>query len=295
MSGTVIEAGSKVKDFANGDQVCVNPSLDDRHFGLETCSACSQGKINLCKRWATYGLNAPGGGFSSEIVVKAINCMTLPEGVDLKLGALAEPLAVAWHSIRTSEFKPGQNALILGAGPIGLAILILLRSWGANKIAITEVTEQRSLQARAFGADAVINPLQKTANGDENPVLAGIRELMGDGVDVAYDATGLQSTLDTAIAAVKPGGTIFNVAIHEKPLSLNLNDIACMEKKLLGGICYTREDFEGVLKVMAKESSLLQQMITAVVPLENIVDGGFQELIRNKAKHVKILIQPTAA
>jgi len=57
-----------------------------------------------------------------------------------------------------------------------------------------------------------------------------------------FDATGLQSTLDTGIAALRPGGTFFNVAIHEKPLQLNLNDIACLEKKIMGGICYTNED-----------------------------------------------------
>ena len=253
MSGTVVEVGSNVTMLSIGQEVCVNPSLDDRHYGAKSCFSCDSGKTNLCKRWATYGLNASGGGFSDEIVVRDINCLPLPEGVSLKVGALAEPLAVAWHSIRTSGFKGGQTALVLGAGPIGLAILLLLRSWQAEKIFITEVTQQRITHAQNSGADVVINPLQPTNNGagkevETNPVLSTIRETHPEGVDVAFDCTGLQTTLDTGIAAIKPGGTFFNVAIHEKPLLLNLNDIACQEKKLLGGICYTKEDFEQVLR-----------------------------------------------
>ncbi len=211
-----------------------------------------------------------------------------------------EPLSVAWHSIRTSGFEAGQNALVLGAGPIGLAILLLLRVWGANKIAVTEVTQQRTTQAQKFGADIVINPLQKsinnhTAGEDVDPVLVALQDFTDDGVDVVFDATGLQSTLDTGIAAVRPGGTFFNVAIHEKPLLLNLNDIACLEKKILGGICYTNSDFEQVLATMATGEVPFEQMITSVVPLSNVIDGGFMELINNKAEHVKILVQPNPA
>ena len=297
MSGTIVEVGPNVKDLSIGQDVCVNPSLDDRHYGAETCFSCDDGKTNLCKRWATYGLNASGGGFSDEIVVKDINCLPLPAGVSLKVGALAEPLAVAWHSIRTSGFKGGQTALVLGAGPIGLAILLLLRSWRAEKIFITEVTEQRIAHAQKSGADVVINPLQPTSDevgkgAETNSVLSTIRESHPEGVDVAFDCTGLQTTLDTGIAAIKPGGTFFNVAIHEKPLLLNLNDIACQEKKLLGGICYTKEDFEQVLGAMADGKIPFEQMITSVVSLDNIIEEGFQALIEDRSKHVKILIQP---
>lgn len=294
-SGTIIEVGSRVTDFKVGQEVCVNPSLDDRHYASPNCSRCDEGRPNLCKRWATYGLNAVGGGFSDEIVVKHFNCLALPEGVSLKVGALAEPLAVAWHSIRISGFKKGQNALILGAGPIGLAILLLLRVWDAGKIVVTEVTEQRSRQAQAFGADMVVNPLEKNISGGadvQDPVLEAIHSFAADGVDVTFDATGLQSTLDTGLAAVRPGGVFFNVAIHEKPLLLNLNDVAILEKKILGGICYTREDFEHVLKAMALGKIPFEDMITAIVPLSDAVSGGFMELMNNKAKHVKILIQP---
>ncbi|KAL1970763.1 hypothetical protein VTN77DRAFT_2597 [Rasamsonia byssochlamydoides] len=296
MSGTVIEVGSNVSNLQLGQRVAVNPTLDDRHYGTaEPCHACRKGQYNICKRWAAYGLSAPGGGFASEIVVKALNCIPLPDKVSLKLGALAEPLAVAWHAIRLSGFEKGQTALVLGAGPIGLAILMLLRVWGASTVVVSEVAQSRIMQAKKLGADLVVNPAEPGETGnDTDPVTSAVHNLTGEGVDVAFDATGLQSTLDTAIASVKTGGTIFNVAIHEKPLQLNLNNIVCAEKKLLGGMCYTQEDFVGVLQALDKGTIPAEEMITSIVPLSNAVEGGFMELINNKAAHVKILIQPDA-
>jgi (R,R)-butanediol dehydrogenase/meso-butanediol dehydrogenase/diacetyl reductase len=292
-SGTVTETGSNVKHLPIGQDVTVNPTLDDRFHGLDPCASCQVEKYNICTGNATYGLSAPGGGFSDEIVVNAISCIPLPTGVSLKVAALVEPLSVAWHCIDVSGFKAGQAAFIAGAGPIGLAILILLRVIGASKIVVGEVLPSRMEQARNFGADAVINPLEKTLEGGD-PILAAVLDLTGEGVHVAFDATGLQSTLDQAIACTRAGGTIFNVAIHEKPLLLNLNDLATKEKKLAAGICYTIKDFEAVVALLGEKKIDAEKMITSVVPLSKVVDGGFGELINNKAAHVKILIQPGA-
>jgi (R,R)-butanediol dehydrogenase/meso-butanediol dehydrogenase/diacetyl reductase len=290
-AGTIVEVGSSVRDLSVGQTVVVNPACDHRHYGTEPCSPCKDKQYNICDGTTTYGLSAPGGGFSDEIVVKALNCLVLPSGVSLKAGALVEPLSVAQHCITHSGFKKGQTALICGAGPIGLALLLLLRVKGASKVIVTEVLETRTAYAKRFGANAVINPLQRV-EGDPNPALTAIRRLVVDGVDVAFDATGLQSTLDLSIASVKPRGVIFNVAIHEKPLSLDLNALVKKEKTLKAGICYLHEDFEAVIKMLAGGTLDAEQLVTSVVPLSNAIKGGFEELINNRDAHVKILIQP---
>lgn len=250
------------------------------------------GKFNICDASATIGLNAPGGGFSDRTIVKAMNCIPLPETVDLKAAALAEPLAIGRHSIISSGFRAGQSALICGAGPIGLAILLLLRVMGASKVIMTEVLESRMAQARRFGADAVINPLSSLAAGGLG-VEDTVRQVAGEGgVDIAFDTTGLQSTLDLCIESAKPGGVIFNVAIHKKALSLNLNDLGMREKKLTGGISYLREDFEYVIGLLAEHRLDAEQMVTSVVPLSRAVEGAFDELVHNSGAHTKILIKP---
>jgi (R,R)-butanediol dehydrogenase/meso-butanediol dehydrogenase/diacetyl reductase len=227
--------------------------------------------------------------------VKPFSCIPVPEGVSLKVAALAEPLAVASHMIRISGFSHGNDVVVLGAGPIGLALLLLLRAKGGRKIIVSEVTESRSRQAEKFGADLVINPLAKMSDGagSGNSIVDAAHNIMGDGADIVFDATGIQSTLDTALLVVKPGGVVCNVAIHEKPLLINPNSFSFKEVKLIGGICYTNEDFEDVLMALATGKLAVEDMITSIVPLEKVVQGGFLELINNKAEHVKILIQPS--
>ena len=153
----------------------------------------------------------------------------------------------------------------------------------------------------SFGADVVVNPLEKSSPHDSpteaifdeprNPVLDTVRKTMGSGAHVSFDACGLQSTLDTAIECTKPGGTIFNVAIHDKAISINLNTLVLGEKHLTGGNAYTPEDFEEVMKLLGTHAVEAERLITSVVPLSDAVQGGFHELINNSSAHVKILIE----
>lgn len=215
LSGTIIEVGSDVQKFQPGQRVTVNVAMDDRHHGYDPCELCRSGRHNICAHSTFYGINAKGGGFADEIAVKAVALVPLPDNVSLKVAALAEPLSVAAHMVRTSGFRQGQDAVVLGAGPIGSAITFLLKDSGARKIIVSEVESSRAEQARLCGADRVINPAEEDA-------LIAIKNKMGIGADVTFDACGFQVTLDTAIACTKPGGTIFNVAIHEKPLTLDM-------------------------------------------------------------------------
>ena len=286
-SGTVLEVGSSVTTVQIGQKCTVFPTISDLHQGKELCISCRRGTPNLCKNWACYGLSAPGGGLSDQAIVHAATVFPLPDGVSLKVAALAEPLAVAAHMIRVSSFSKGQNVLVLGGGPIGLALLLLLKAQGAGKVFLSEIAEARAQKAREFGADFVLNPSQ-----EKDIVVRTVLEQTDDGVDIAFEASGMQATLDAAIAATRPGGMIFNVAIHEKALMIQPNDLALTEKKYTGGLAYTNEDFNMVLDVLASGKLSVEAMITSVVPLSEAVEGAFNELINNKENHVKILIEP---
>jgi (R,R)-butanediol dehydrogenase/meso-butanediol dehydrogenase/diacetyl reductase len=112
------------------------------------------------------------------------------------------------------------------------------------------------------------------------------------GVHVAFDATGLQSTLTTAIAAIRPGGTVFNVAVHKQPLVIDVNSVSLWEKKLTGGIGASDDDFRGVIAAMASGGLRTEGFITSVVKLSHAVQGGLRELLNNRDEHIKILIEP---
>lgn len=218
------------------------------------------------------------------MVVKSLALVPIPDGVSLKIAALAEPLAVAAHSIRMSGFQKGQNAIVFGAGPIGTALAFLLKDAGAKCVMVSEVASSRLEQAKAAGADRTVNPL-------EEKVLDVVHQLMGTGADVAFEACGLQATFDAAFASVKTGGTIFNVAILEKPLQLNTNILTRGEKKLLAGNAYTAEDFDRVMRVLSTRGADVEKFISSVVPLSRAVADGFEEIVNNKSKHNKILVE----
>ncbi|KAI1979752.1 hypothetical protein LOZ53_005624 [Ophidiomyces ophidiicola] len=298
ISGVITEVGDGVapNHLKAGQRVFVNPCIRDRQLGVPPCLMCQEGKENLCPRLGFYGLSGPGGGLAESLVVKAINVFPLPNSVSLKVAALVEPLAVAWHCVRVSGIQSGQDAVVLGAGPIGLAILMILKVWGARKVVVSEVLPARAALARKFGADCVVNPLEK--GGDEDPVVAKAREFsgghLGGGAHVSFDASGIQETLETSIACVRQGGTVLNLAIHEKPLKLNFNVLTLSEKKLMGGLCYTNEDIEGVINALANGSLVADELITSVVTLEDAIQGAFEELIHRRENHVKILVQPNS-
>lgn len=228
------------------------------------------------------------GGFADEIIVSPYALIPLPENLSLKLAALAEPLAVAAHMIRISGFQPGQNAVVLGAGPIGCALVFLLKDPGsaAKKIIVSEVSAARRAMASASGADHVVDPLSSA-----NAVTSIVRDVMGSGADITFDAAGLQQTLDTAFAVTKPGGTVFNVAIHEKPKMLDMNLLTLPEKKLMAGNAYTAEDFERVVEILSMRGGEVEKFITGIVPLERAVEDGIKALSEGGGGHNKILVE----
>lgn len=212
-----------------------------------------------------------------------------------------EPLAVAWHAIKISPFKKGDSVLILGGGPIGLAVVQSLKAKGAENIIVSEIAPKRKEFARKFGAHHVIDPTQ-------DDIVAKVRELCdGRGANVAFDAAGVQAGLDQAILAVRARGTLVNIAVWEKPVSLQPNHLCFRERNYMGIATYVAGDFEEVIDAIAssESSELCQQnevdwplgalkpegMITRKIKLDEIEDKGFKALIEDKDNHVKILVE----
>ena len=131
--------------------------------------------------------------------------------------ALVEPLAVGWHAVMASPFKDGDSVLILGGGPIGLAVIQALKAKGAERIIVSEVASRRKEFAKQFGAHFVIDPM-------EEDVVKRVREICGgQGVNVVFDAAGSQAGLDAAILALRARGTLVNIAVWEKMATITPN------------------------------------------------------------------------
>lgn len=218
-SGTVVEVGEGVTDFVTGDKVCVQPLIYDGN-----CRACVRGNVNCCDKIGFLGISGRGGGLSQWISVPVSYVKLLPPNMPLELGALVEPLAVAWHAIDISPYKEGDSVLVLGGGPIGLSVVQVLASKGCRSIIVSETSSKRRQFAKEFGAHHVIDPTQL----DLVPEVE--RLTGGQGVDIAFDAAGVQNALDAGVRAVRARGTVLNIALWEDRASLKMSEMIFRER-----------------------------------------------------------------
>lgn len=165
-------------------QVVVQPTVY-----CSTCGACRNGIENACYNGGFIGLSGGGGGLSDAVVVPARAVLALPENVPLDIGALVEPLSVAWHAVEAAgaTLTADSTVLVLGGGPIGLAVVQCLSARKTKKIIVSEVATQRQRFAKEFGAHHVLDP--KTYD-----LVALSRQLSGgDGPDVVFDCAGVEA------------------------------------------------------------------------------------------------------
>lgn len=176
---------------------------------------------------------------------KAMKTRGVPyRSLTYKITALIEPLAVAWHAVEISPYKPGDSVLIVGGGPIGLAVLQCLKARGAEKIIISEVASKRRDFAKQFGAHHVLDPTM-------DDIVARVRELCdGQGANVAFDAAGVQAGLDQAVLAIRARGTLVNIAVWEEAATLQPNKLVFGERSYMGVATYVKGDFEHVIEAI---------------------------------------------
>lgn len=203
-----VNAGSELKV---GQAVMVDPRLF-----CGKCHRCDEGETNICTKWGFKGLQGRGGGFSEAVAVDEDMCHVLPETVPLSKAALIEPLVVARHALKMTGFERGDfegaTVLIIGGGPVGIAVIYNLRARGVKRIFVSEPTVKRQGQLRDL-ADEVLNPVREN-------VAERCREMTGgEGVDLVFDCAGIAPGLRDGMDALKGRGTYLNVAGWEQPVS----------------------------------------------------------------------------
>jgi len=268
MSGTVAEVGERVADFRVGDAVVVRP-LDTRG---ET--AADRGFSHIGRNLKFLGIDAPGA-LQESWTVPAFTLHRLPDGVDLRLGALAEPLAVACHDVRRGEVVPGETAVVIGGGPIGLLIALVARARGARVLVIEPDAHRRAL-ARQLGLDA-FDP--------EEDVTVAIGEA---GAEVVFEVSGSATGILAATKHAAIRGRVVVVAIFPEPKPVALFDLFWKELEVRGARVYEPQDFDAAIDLIAGGSLGLEPVITGVVPLER-VPARFDELRAGRSV-MKILV-----
>lgn len=209
-AGTVVQT-SEAGKLKLGDKVIVDPRIN---CGGK-CFACKSGVSNLCESWGFIGLSGGGGGFAEFCAVEEGMCYLLPKEMKMDEATLIEPLAVARHALTVSGFEnfSDLDVLVVGGGPIGLAVLWNLKAvGGTGRVIVSEPAEGRRRHCERL-ADAVINP--RDANVGE----ICRSKTGGKGVDVVFDCAGIPAGLKDGMDALRVKGKWVNVAGWEVPVS----------------------------------------------------------------------------
>lgn len=252
-SGVIVKIGQNVKNVQVGDRVAIEPGIPCR-----LCEFCKTGRYNLCPEMKFCATPPVHGNLRRYYTHAADFCFKLPDHVTMEEGALIEPLSVGVHACRRAEIGLGVDVLILGAGPIGLATLLVAKAMGASSITITDLVEKRLLVAKSLGATHTY----ALPKGVPEDVLAlEIHKLLGRAPHVTIDCSGCESTNKFAVYATKSGGTIVIVGCGPPEVKLPL--VAAMARELnIRGVFRYCNDYETALSMVASGRIDVTQLIT---------------------------------
>ena len=275
MSGTIAAVGEKVAGLEIGEPVVVRPLS-----ACGDCPACRRGHAHICQNLKFLGLDTDGA-FQQLWTVPAHTIHKIPTEIPLEHAALIEPVAVACHDVRRSRLVAGEDALVIGGGPIGILIAMVANRLGAT-VTLSEVNPHRLQLAQSLGFT--------TLNPQEVNVAEQIyAQTANKGADVIFEVSGTQDGVDTMTAAAATRCRIVMVAIHGSKPTVDLFKFFWREIELLGARVYEPEDFEQAIEMIASGAIDCTAMITDVRPLEQIT-GAFEALSGN-AQAMKSLIK----
>lgn len=265
-AGTVIEVGDGVDHSWVGKPVAVNPIV-----GCGSCAYCSRGDRNLCPDRFLVGVAVPGG-FATVVAVAERCLVELPAGMDMRLGALVEPLANGVHALRSVAPDGVNNAVVIGAGTIGLACMQAALLHGSGSVDVVELHAARRDHARRLGAHRTY------ASGSE----------VKPGVDLVIDAVGSSATRLLAVQLLSPAGTAVFIGLHEDETALPWHRIVRGNHTIKGVFGYSDLDFRQALDWLGSGRAGIGTM-RDVVPLE---DGpaAFATLAKGPVDDIKVFL-----
>lgn len=226
VAGRIDAIGKGVRNAREGDLVTVEPH---RYCGV--CRYCRIGREHLCLDKEAFGVHLDGGMAGFQIIPERIG-YRLPDGMDPKIGALAEPLSCCVHAMDRLAPRSGTSVGLWGAGPAGLIMLTLFRLAGLTPIVVFEPDAARRESAMKFGARAVVDPL---AEGWQDQGLAAVG---GAGFDYIVEAVGSPRVLESAIPLAARQGTIlvFGVANPGETAAIKPQEVFAKELTILGTV-----------------------------------------------------------
>lgn len=223
------------------------------------------------------------GGYSERIVLSEGLCVKVPNGLDPRHAALTEPMAVGLHAVEMSRITPRHDAVVLGAGPVGLAIVAALRLAGTETIIAADPSPRRRGLATVMGASHVVDP-------GEEPALDAWRRVAGRHDLVVFEAVGIPGMIDTATNAAPRGSQVVVAGVCMQQDSFHPMAAVLRELDYQFVFGYDPGQFGRTLRRISEGEIDVGPMITGSVPLSGVADA-FEDL-RDPERHAKVLVVP---
>ena len=225
------------------------------------------------------------GGYAERMVLSAGLCIKVPNGLDHRRAALTEPMAVALHAVNRSGIRSGEAAVIVGCGPVGLALIPWLRDLGVGPIVAADLAPGRRAKAVELGADVVVDPR-------EEPVIEAWRRVDGARDLVIFEAVGTPGMIDEVVAMAPSQARLLIAGVCMPPDTFRPFLAIVKEVSMQFVYCYDGDEFARSLHAIAEGLVPVDPLITGVVGLDGVADA-FATLGAPDA-HVKIVVESGA-
>ncbi|MCX7028236.1 MAG: alcohol dehydrogenase catalytic domain-containing protein [Spirochaetes bacterium] len=266
--------GDNPKGFKPGDRVMAVPTLS-----CGTCAPCVEGPRHLCSQIKFLGIQYDGG-FAEFTRVPTHNLLPVSDSLDFGLAVLAEPIAVGIHALSLSNPGLNDDALVLGAGPIGIIMAMLAREAGC-RVALGDPSAIRRAQAESFGFPVFDNSTV--------PAKTAAREFsLEGGFDTIFECAGHPSTIDYMIKAGSPGSDIVIVGTFKEPPPVDIFWMSRKEQRLLPSWTYRFSDCRASLDLLERRAEVFKRLVSHEFALEQAQEA--MELVMKAENSLKVVL-----
>ncbi len=277
-SGTVIEVGADVEGLKKGDRVCMEPGVPD-----PSSRASRLGMYNLDPAvifWATPPIH---GCLTKSVVHPADYTFKLPDNVSFGEGALVEPLAIGIHAANKAQIKPGDVAVVIGAGTIGIVTALAALAGGCSTVIMSDIRSEKLDVAAKLGS---IIPVDVTK---ENLTEVVMRRTDSWGADLVFEASGSEKAAETLFEPLCPGGRVVYIGMPGAAVPIDITAAQIKEASVATIFRYANV-YPRALALMGSGKIDLKPLITERYSFEKSVDA-FEYALNRKPTSVKIQIE----
>ena len=276
-AGIVVEVGANVKDFAVGDRVCMEPGVPD--LGSRASKLGIYNVDPAVRFWATPPIH---GVLTPYVVHPAAFTYKLPERVSFSEGAMVEPFAIGMQAASRARIAPGDVAVVVGCGTIGIMVALAALAGGCSKVFISDFSAQKLAIAGQYPGIIPVNA------GEEDFAEVVLRETGNWGADVVFEASGSGKAFETLFDLVRPGGAVVLVGLPVAPVKFDVSSAIAKEARIETVFRYANI-FDRALNLIASGKVDLKPLVAETFPFRDSI-AAFERAASARPSDIKLQI-----